>query len=147
MNPFDIKTALFAKHAQHVVVIHFPIALFLMSCAFDLVARWKRDQQLAIVAHYNLVAAAFATLPAVATGLAAWQWQFEGKKMRGNLLLHLIFGLSSTAMIWLVYAWRRRLGRTPDTPLQSYYTAIELIAVFVVALTGHLGGILSGVDA
>ena len=29
INPFDIKSALLAKHAQHVVLIHFPIALFL----------------------------------------------------------------------------------------------------------------------
>ena len=27
VNPFDFKTALLAKHAQHVVLIHFPIAL------------------------------------------------------------------------------------------------------------------------
>jgi hypothetical protein len=26
LHPFDIKAALFAKHAQHVVLIHFPIA-------------------------------------------------------------------------------------------------------------------------
>ena len=36
MNPFDLKTALLAKHAQHVVLIHFPIALFMVSFAFDL---------------------------------------------------------------------------------------------------------------
>src|SRR5947209_4088446 len=29
MNPFDLKTVLLAKHAQHVVLIHFPIALFI----------------------------------------------------------------------------------------------------------------------
>jgi hypothetical protein len=28
-NPFDLRTLLFAKHAQHVVLIHFPIALFI----------------------------------------------------------------------------------------------------------------------
>jgi uncharacterized membrane protein len=39
MNPFDLKTALLAKHAQHVVVIHFPIALFMVSALFDLVVR------------------------------------------------------------------------------------------------------------
>jgi hypothetical protein len=27
INPFDLKTALLAKHAQHVVTIHFPITL------------------------------------------------------------------------------------------------------------------------
>ena len=30
MNPFDIKSVLLAKHAQHIVLIHFPIALFLV---------------------------------------------------------------------------------------------------------------------
>ena len=29
VNPFDLKAALLAKHAQHVVLIHFPIALFM----------------------------------------------------------------------------------------------------------------------
>ena len=29
MNPFDPKAALLAKHAQHVVLVHFPIALFM----------------------------------------------------------------------------------------------------------------------
>ena len=36
VNPFDIKTVLLAKHAQHVVLIHFPIALFTAAVAFDL---------------------------------------------------------------------------------------------------------------
>ena len=38
INPFDLKSALLAKHAQHVVLIHFPIALFISSVAFDLLA-------------------------------------------------------------------------------------------------------------
>jgi uncharacterized membrane protein len=39
MNLFDIKSALLAKHAQHVVLVHFPIALFLTGVAFDFAAR------------------------------------------------------------------------------------------------------------
>ena len=103
MNPFDLRTALLAKHAQHVVVIHFPIALFMVSFAFDLLALWRRHRNLATAAYYNLIAAAVATLPAVATGLLAWQWQYGGKRLRGNLRLHLILGLISSAMIWLVW--------------------------------------------
>jgi uncharacterized membrane protein len=33
--PFDIKSTLLAKHAQHVVLTHFPIALFLTSVMLD----------------------------------------------------------------------------------------------------------------
>lgn len=38
INPFDLKSALLAKHAQHVVLVHFPIALFISSFVFDLLA-------------------------------------------------------------------------------------------------------------
>ncbi len=146
MSPFDLKAALLAKHAQHVVVIHFPIALFVASFAFDLLARWRRNRNLATAAYYNLVAAAVATLPTVATGLLAWHFLYGGKKLRGDLRLHLLLGLASTGMIWLLYWWRKRLRRTPDERLGSYYMAIELIAVLAVSLTGHLGGIVSGVE-
>ena len=146
MNPFDLKAALLAKHAQHVVVIHFPIALFLASFAFDLLALWRRDRSLATAAYYNPIAAAVATLPAVVTGLLAWQWQYGGKRLRGNLRLHLILGLVSSAMISLVWWLHFRQRRKPGQRLTAAYLTIELVEVAVITLTGHLGGILSGVE-
>ena len=38
LKSLDPKTVLLAKHAQHVVLIHFPIALFISAVAFDLMA-------------------------------------------------------------------------------------------------------------
>ena len=38
LHPFDMKTVVFAKHAQHVVLIHFPIALVMIGVLFDFVA-------------------------------------------------------------------------------------------------------------
>jgi len=43
-----------AKHAQRVVLIHFPIALFIMGFTFDLLAVRLRRQELAAAAYYNL---------------------------------------------------------------------------------------------
>jgi uncharacterized membrane protein len=37
-NPFDIKAALLAGHAQHPVLVHFPIALFIASAVFEVLA-------------------------------------------------------------------------------------------------------------
>jgi hypothetical protein len=34
VNPFDLKAALLAGHAQHPVIIHFPIGLFIASVVF-----------------------------------------------------------------------------------------------------------------
>jgi uncharacterized membrane protein len=145
VNPFDLKTALLAKHAQHVVLIHFPIALFITAVAFDLIAQWTKRHSLADAAYYNLLVAAISTLPVLATGLLAWQFQLEGQKLKGTLLLHLVFACVSSAMIWLVW-WVHFRSRQRAVSLPSYRLAIEFLAVGLVALTGHLGGFLSGVN-
>jgi uncharacterized membrane protein len=145
VNPFDLRTALLAKHAQHVVLIHFPIALFITGVVFDLVAQWTKRRGLADAAYYNLLVAAISTFPVLATGLLAWQFQLEGQKLKGTLLLHLVFACVSSAMIWLVW-WVHFRSRRRAVGLPSYRLAIEFLAVGLVALTGHLGGFLSGVN-
>ena len=145
VNPFDLKTALLAKHAQHVVLIHFPIALFITGVAFDVVAQWTKRRGLAHAAYYNLLMAAISTVPVLATGLLAWQFQLEGQKLKGILLLHLVLACVSTVMIWLVW-WVHFRARRRTVYLPSYRLAVELLAIAVVAVTGHLGGFLSGVN-
>jgi uncharacterized membrane protein len=145
VNPFDLKTAVLAKHAQHVVLIHFPIALFLSAVAFDFIALWTKRRGLADAAYYNLFGAAVSTIPVLATGLLAWQFQLEGQKLKGILLLHLVLAGVSTVMIWLVW-WVHFRARRRTVYLPSYRLAVELLAVALVALTGHLGSFLSGVN-
>jgi uncharacterized membrane protein len=144
-NPFDPKTVFLAKHAQHVVLIHFPIALFISAVFFDFIARWTKRRGLADAAYYNLLLAAISTIPVLATGILAWQLQLEGQSLKGILLLHLVLGCVSTALIWLVWWLHVRLRRS-DKVLPIYVFAIELLGVGLIALTGHLGGFLSGVN-
>jgi hypothetical protein len=71
--------------------------------------------------------------------------EFRGTAGGSILPLHLILGCTSTVLIWLVW-WvhfraRRRAGILP-----SYRLAVEFLGVAIVALTGHLGGFLSGVN-
>jgi uncharacterized membrane protein len=145
VNPFDLKTALLAKHAQHVVLIHFPIALFITAVAFDLAAQRTRSRGLADAAYYNLLMAAISTVPVLTTGLLAWQFQLEGQKLKGILLLHLVLACVSTVMIWLVW-WLHFRARRRTVLSPSYRLVLELVAVAVIAVTGHLGGFLSGVN-
>ena len=145
INPFDPKTVLLAKHAQHVVLIHFPIALFITAVGFDLVAQWTKRHGLADAAYYNLLMASISTVPVLATGLLAWQFQLEGQKLKGILLLHLVLACISTVLIWLVW-WVHFRARRRTVYLPIYRLALEVLAVGLVALTGHLGGFLSGVN-
>jgi len=146
VNPFDVKTVLLAKHAQHVVLIHFPIALFLAGTAFDCLAQWKKNRTLASAAYLNFLLAAISTVPVLVTGILAWQWALEGQKVKGILLMHLVSGWISSALIWLVLWIHWRARRRPDTSLPQFRLFIEGVAVLLVSLTAHLGGFLSGVN-
>ena len=147
VNPFEPKTVLLAKHAQHVVLIHFPIALFITGVAFDFLAWFLRKPGLADVAYYDVLLAALTTIPVVATGLLAWQLQLEGQKLKGLLLLHLVLGLLSTAAIWWTWWLHYRSRRRKQASIPALRLAIETVGVLLVALTGHLGGFLSGVNS
>ena len=144
-SPFDLRAALLAPHAQHPVIVHFPIALFIASAVFDILAIWRKQPVFGAVAYFNLVGAAI-TLPfAIATGLGAWRWQLEGARLKGNLQLHLICALTTGAIIFLL-CWRRsRLRAKGDSPRAGYF-AVMTLGLMMITLTGHIGGILSGVE-
>ncbi|MGB7552961.1 MAG: DUF2231 domain-containing protein [Candidatus Korobacteraceae bacterium] len=146
MHPFDLKSALFARHAQHVVLVHFPIGLFLAGVGFDFLSYWKKNRTLAAVAYYDLLVAAVSSVPVIATGLLAWRWQVEGQRLNGILLLHLAMGLVSSALIWLVWSIHFRAHRNPPSRLPLYRLPIEIVAAMIIAMTAHLGRFLSGVN-
>ena len=144
-NPFDLKAALLAGHAQHPVIVHFPIALFIASAVFDILAIWRKKPILAAVGYFNLVGAAITIPLAIATGLGAWRWQLEGAALKGNLRLHLICALTSAALI-VILCWKRSRIRAKGESPRACYFVVMALGLMMITLTGHLGGILSGVE-
>jgi len=146
VNPFDPRTVFLAKHAQHVVLIHFPIALFMTGVGLDLLSRGNRDSQFASAAYWNLSIAAAAVIPTVLTGWLAWHFALEDQKIKGLLLLHLLAASTATLLVitsWWVH-WRTR--KSPML-LPRYRIPLELLGVAIIGLTAHLGGFLSGVNS
>ncbi len=146
VNPFDLRTIFLAKHAQHVVLIHFPIALYVIGVVFDLLSRGKRDSQLASAAYVNLSVAALSVLPTYVTGVLAWQFVLEGAKLKGLILLHFVAASCTAVLVvasWWIH-WRTR--RSDQSSLPRSRIPIELLGVAVIAITAHLGGFLSGVN-
>jgi uncharacterized membrane protein len=147
INPFDLRTVLLEKHAQHVVFIHFPIALFISGVVFDVLSRGQRDSQLAGAAYLNLSAAAMLALPTVITGLLAWQFALKGARLHGLLLLHVITASLATMLIivsWFLH-WRARERRIQILP--SARIAVEMLGVVAVVLAAHFGGFVSGINS
>jgi uncharacterized membrane protein len=147
MNPFDIRTLLLAKHAQHVVLIHFPVALFITGVALDLLSRGKPDSHLANAAYLNISIAVITLIPAMITGLLAWHFVFHGKRLKGLLLLHALTASSAAVLIitsWMAH-WYSRRSRSQSLP--QIRIPVEVLGVAIIALTAHLGGFLSGVNS
>lgn len=141
-TPFDPRSVFLARHAQHVVLIHFPIALFLVGVLFDLISRVKEDDRLGTVAQLNLAAAAICIVPTYFTGWLAWRFALDGQRLHGVLLYHL--GLASTTTVLVIAAWWLR-SRARSWPIFSLI--VELAGALSISLTAHLGGFLSGVNS
>jgi uncharacterized membrane protein len=142
---FDIKAALLAGHAQHPVLVHFPIALFIASAVFEVLAIWRKHPVFAAVAYFNLLGAALSLPFTIATGLGAWRWQLEGATLKGNLRLHLMFAIATATIIFILFGTRFRLRKNGNSPSAAYF-ALMTLGLMMITITGHLGGILSGVE-
>jgi uncharacterized membrane protein len=145
-NPFDWRTVFLARHAQHVAIIHFPIALFIVGVIFDTIGTWTKNTVFETAAFLNLSTAALMVPPAILTGIAAWQWALEGQRLKGILLYHVLAAGASAVLIVVNWWIHFRARRRQPLALPSWRLATELAAVALVMLTGHLGGFLSGVN-
>jgi uncharacterized membrane protein len=147
VNPFDWRTVVLAKHAQHVALNHFPIALFIAGVAFDWLAARTKRETFATAAYFNLTAAAAFVFPVLLSGVIAWQWQLEGQRVKGILLYHLVFATASALMILLSWWIHFRARRGEPVSLPGWRIPLEILGVLLVMVTGHLGGFLSGVNS
>jgi hypothetical protein len=113
---------------------------------FDLFSRGKRDSQLGRAAYLNISVAAVTVLPAIITGLLAWQLAFGGTRLDGIMLFHLLAASFAGLLVvvsWWIH-WRRR--RSELLPLFRYRIPIELLGIVVIAIAAHTGGFVSGVN-
>jgi len=83
----------------------------------------------------------------VATGLVASQWAVEGHRIKGILLLHIVFASALAVVIWVVWWIHFRARRGAGTTLPNFRLVLEFVGVALLAITGHLGGFLSGVNS
>jgi uncharacterized membrane protein len=136
---------LLAKHAQHVVLIHFPIGLFLSGLIFDAIGEWKSDGRFATAAFLNFSAAAVSLPFVLATGVLAWYWALGAPHVKGLLLWHAVSATLASVAIGVVAAMRLRDEKSGSKQSSARFY-VEGVAASLLALAAHLGGFLSGVN-
>jgi uncharacterized membrane protein len=62
------------------------------------------------------------------------------------LLLHLLFALAASGMIWLPSGWRISQRKFPQRTPGLTYILFALATVLLIAIAGHLGGFIGGVE-
>jgi uncharacterized membrane protein len=132
--------SLIPLHSFHPQIVHFPIALFLFGGFLEGMGLWRRRTGWREAGFLCLTGASVTSLAAIATGLTA-MYRNE-YALKGNVLIHLILALSATtAMAVTALVGRAAVKKEQERTGWLYWLAL-LIALLLVSITGHWGGIL-----
>src|SRR5882672_2216025 len=119
----------------HVLALHLPIGIILAAVAVDWIARRDRYRQLATISPFLW---GFAAASAVLTAVLGYMHFEEGAFSGFSASAHRFFG-TATAVI-AVAIWG--LSRRPEL-YRKVNVATGVVALAVVAVTGHFGGNLT----
>jgi uncharacterized membrane protein len=134
----EFSRALHPVNAFHPIMVHFPIALFFVSLALDLLGMIRKDSALHVAGFYNLAIALLSALASLVTGYIAFlrlHFPFEGITRN-----HIILALSTTVLMAILYAIRVHRHEKMSTGARVLYLIVGMIGVVTLALVGHYGG-------
>ena len=77
----------------------------------------------------------------------AHQFAFHGEPLTSDrwLLSHLVLGVVTTILMCLLWGIRSRQPKDSPRPVSTLYVALGVVTLGVIGLTGHIGGIVTGV--
>src|SRR5215475_6832054 len=119
----------------HPLLVHFPIALFLLVPILEIVGRSARFAYLALSVHFVL---ALATLGAVTAAILGWCLGRSGGYSGGLITQHMWGGISLSIICWLCWVLRTQLREFRGT-----YAIVLALGVGFAAWTGYRGGQLA----
>ncbi|MFI5339577.1 MAG: DUF2231 domain-containing protein [Candidatus Methylomirabilales bacterium] len=123
----------------HPLVVHFPIALWLASTFFDLMAWWRRDPLFSDAARWLVGLGLLGAVVSIAFGwsdLLAQEAQGVGTALLSRHRVHSLFAYGATLCALANFGWRWRTHNRLSRPLLG----LSLLAATLVAVAGYLGG-------
>jgi uncharacterized membrane protein len=127
----------------HPIVVHFPLALVVVSAVSLLAARLLRHEHrsatLATVGTWNLCLGALAALVALGTGLAATIHLQVGPEVHQAISLHLKWAVFTTLLVMLLAVWRGA-GTAQESRPSGIFLAVLIAATAALIVTGYRGG-------
>jgi uncharacterized membrane protein len=123
----------------HPLVVHLPIALWLTSTFFDLLAWWREDPFFRRTAYWLVGLGILGAAVSIAFGwldLLAAEAQGVGTALLARHRVHSLVAYGATACYLADLAWRRRTGNRLTAPL----LALSILGAILIASAAYLGG-------
>jgi len=117
----------------HPLFVHFPVALITISSIFRILEFFIKNNFLKAMSFYILLIAGFFLLPTLLTG---WINSFDYPKDSTIVDNHRFFAIILTILTWLTLI-------TTNMENKSYKVVYAIGLMILIAITGHLGAILT----
>lgn len=121
----------------HPLLLHFPIALAVMTGIAECLSRLKSNQKYDEAAHFMLNAAAIMVVPTVICGLALGYNNDYSGELQNTFWWHRFFGITTAALLIATAYIRHRDSQSAG------YLILLTTSILSIAITGYLGGILT----
>lgn len=124
----------------HPMVVHFPIALYLLGGLFTLGYLWRRTPDFERFAYWTFLLAWISVAAAVLAGLIDQGPLDPNDPRRGTLNNHITAGLALLVVNGLVVYYRFRWPDVLATSRRWQYLGLMAAGVVALVITGWLGG-------
>jgi uncharacterized membrane protein len=124
----------------HPIMVHFTIALFIMSLFCDGLGFFLHSPSLAQTGWWTIVGAVLTTPMTIATGaISRLRLPMQEGEARSFLRAHMALGLVVFGLLIVMALWRAWLWQT-DSPISIAYLAGLIVVASVMTVQGYLGG-------
>jgi uncharacterized membrane protein len=135
----DLKQAKFLSHPIHVMLIHFPMALFPVGFIFDFLSWLKDDKMFAIFGFYCMGIGLAAGVAAAAFGLADFLKLPDDQTIRTKAVIHA--GINILVVFVYLGLFIFRLPDYPDQKIVSLMlNIVNGVLVLGLIISAHFGG-------
>ena len=128
----------------HPLVVHLPVALWLTSAFFDLLAWWREDPFFRRAAYWLVGLGILGAAVSIAFGwvdFLAAEAQGVGPGLLIRHRVHSLVAYCASASYLGNFAWRWRTDNRLGKPL----LALSFLGAILIAITGYLGGQLRNI--
>jgi len=126
----------------HPFVVHFAIALLLVSVLFDVLSVTMERPHLQTVGWWNLFLGFLASLFAVITGLYAKNSAIFTEGVFPLLTYHQYLGIATAIVFTVLFVWRSSNQRALPERRRSWYLGGAVLGAILLIATGFIGGLL-----